>query len=127
MIKAWETESLLNSIDIGKVSGRYSNLPIDQPNSSLLWTILTNNDSDPSDTIIIEFQQDKLIFTREVSGEAISTKKYKYKIKDKHIEIGTQHSINGPLFPLFWVWGTEGAFPFRYDTGTGRGRPQTGS
>jgi hypothetical protein len=107
MIKAWETEDQLNSIDFGKISGRYSNVPSDHPNSSLLWTLLTNDDSEPSDIINIEFQQDKFIFTREVGGEAISTQKYKYKIIGKHIEIGTQHSINGPLFPLFWVLGTD--------------------
>ena len=107
MTKAWETEDQLIIVDLTQITGKYSNIPSDHPVSSMLWTLLTNDDSKPSDTINIEFQQDKFVFTREVGGEAVSTQEYKYKIVDKHIEIGTQHSINGPLFPLFWIWGTD--------------------
>jgi hypothetical protein len=107
MTQRWGQEERLRPLDLNSIDGRYSNQATKAPLPALLWTLLTNTDSDPADVIDVRTDQDELRVAREAKGNIVAVRQFRFKAKPTHLQLPTQHSVSGPACPVLWVWGQD--------------------
>jgi len=107
MVQRWEQEERLRPVELNATQGRYSNQATKAPMPTLLWTLLTEADSDPTDVIDVRIDQDKLRVTREAKGNTVAVRQFRFEATSTHLQLRTQHSISGPACPILWVWGQD--------------------